>query len=111
MSGRACYPREIIEWFYIGLIGIALAFTTLTGAVASNRPFEPSPPSGLGGWDVCLAHDDDVKSGEKQECNSGALATPTDWLSPVFSPSFVHTDLSPYTHPSVLTPPTKRHAY
>lgn len=46
MKGRAYYRRELMQWSYLALIFIALAFTTMNRVVAGNSPNGPRPVSG-----------------------------------------------------------------
>jgi len=69
------FPNEIRQWSYVALIGLALAFTSLTRALAQVKstwtPPPASPPPA-----VCTAVPEPREPTAQNSCGPGAPATP-----------------------------------
>ena len=108
MSGRAYKNKEIIQWGYVALVCVALAFTTLTGAAANTKSAELKPASDTGNLGACLASMRVRENSDKQVCESAAESNATDSLSKIISSALVNAGLE-YDKPTY--PIRDYHAY
>ncbi len=110
MSVRAYYNKEIVQWGYVALVCIGLAFTTITGAAASTKSgeFRPAAEGKLG---VCVAHHAVGEVPEKRACETNGKSQALEPMNSVFGSALVNTSLSPYIGGSPLLGPShERHA-
>lgn len=93
MSGRA-YNKEVIQWGYVALVCVALAFTTLTGAAANTKSAEMKPASDTGKWGACLTPMRVGENSDTQACESTASAdSPEDGLNKIINSALVNAGL------------------
>jgi len=110
MSGRTYCKHEIVQWGYIALVCIALAFTSITRAAAGTKPsdhrlgFQTTSK-----WDVCLANKVG-KAPDERMCEERRDFTKHEPINSVFGSAFVNTGLNPNGGSSLLAPRHERYA-
>lgn len=110
MSGRTYCNKEIIQWSYVALVCIALAFTTIGGAVASTKSGEFNPSS-EGKRGICLAHHAVGELSETRACEANGDSQALEPMHSVFGTALINTSLSPDNGGSLLFGPShERHA-
>lgn len=108
MSGRTYCNHEIMQWGYVALVCIALAFTSITRAAASTKPSDYRPEgqatSNLKG-DACFPNSGvgEVPDGKMGETKGDF--TRAEPISKAFGSSLVNTKLDPGNDGSSLSSP------
>ncbi len=107
MSGRTYRDKEVVQWGYVALVCVALAFTMFTKAMASTKSGIRVPPHEIT-LGVCTVRPSVGETPERRACETGTERVSDEPVSSLLGSTFANTSVPPYSVESPRWSPTFR---